>query len=212
MPDDYQINDQEGLYYLTFQVVDWIDIFTRQVYRDIVIESLKYAIENKGFNVFAFVIMSNHLHLIAQSSTGKLSDTIRDIKKFTSKQIIHTILTIPESRKDWMLNRFEFNAKQHLRNKTYQFWTHENHAVYLYSPEFIREKFDYLHNNPVRAGLVEKPEEYLYSNARYYAGLDCVLKITVLVCHGGLYDMVVKDYNLSEAKLQTSLSGGFVSV
>ncbi|MBN1926961.1 MAG: transposase, partial [Prolixibacteraceae bacterium] len=87
MSTGYQINDQEGLYYLTFQIVDWIDIFTRQVYRDIVIESLRFAIENKNLNVFAFVIMSNHMHTIMQSGIGELSNTIRDIKKFTSKRI-----------------------------------------------------------------------------------------------------------------------------
>jgi REP element-mobilizing transposase RayT len=178
MSTGYQINDQEGLYYLTFQIVDWIDVFTRQIYRDIIIDSFKYAIENKGLDIFAYIIMSNHVHLIAQSSNGKLSDTIRDIKKFTSKKIIETIQTIPESRSDWMLNQFSFNARQHSRNKTYQVWTHENHSVYLYGPKFIQEKIDYLHNNPVRAGLVEKPEDYLYSSARYYAGMDCLLPVS----------------------------------
>jgi len=178
MSTGYQINDQEGLYYLTFQVVDWVDIFTRQVYRDLVVESFRYCIENKGLDLFAFVIMSNHIHLIAQSTNGKLSETVRDFKKFTSKRIIEIILEIPESRKIWMLDRFSFNARQHLRNKTYQVWTHENHAEHLYSPDFIREKLDYIHNNPVRAGWVEKPEDYLFSSARYYAGLDCVLPIS----------------------------------
>ncbi|MBN1144777.1 MAG: transposase, partial [Bacteroidales bacterium] len=87
MSTGYQINDQEGLYYLTFQIVDWIDIFTRQVCRDVVIESLRFAIENKNLNVFAFVIMSYHMHTIMQSGIGELSNTIRDIKKFTSKRI-----------------------------------------------------------------------------------------------------------------------------
>ncbi len=178
MSTGYQINDQEGFYYLTFQIVDWIDIFTRQVYRDIVIESFRYATENNNLDIFAFVIMSNHIHTIMQSSFGKLSDTIRDIKKFTSKRIIEAVQSIPESRKEWMLNRFSFNARQHSRNKTYQVWTHENHAIYLYGPEFIRVKMDYLHNNPVRSGIVEKPEDYIYSSARYYAGLDCVLPVS----------------------------------
>ena len=178
MSTGYQIDDQEGIYYMTFQIVDWIDIFSRQIYRDIVIDSLKYSIENKGLVIYAFVIMTNHVHIIAQSSNAKLSDTIGDIKKFTSKTIIHTVQTRNESRADWMLNRFKFNAKQHMRNKDWQVWTHENHAVYLYGPKFIQEKIDYLHNNPVRAGLVEKAEDYLYSSARYYAGLDCVLEVT----------------------------------
>ena len=178
MSTGYQINDQEGLYYLTFQIVDWIDVFTRQIYRDIVIESFRYSIENKNLCLFAFVIMSNHVHLIAQSNDGKLSDTIRDIKKFTSNKILETIDYIPESRKEWMLNRFKYNASHTKHNKTCQLWTHENHAVYLYSPDFIREKLEYLHNNPVRAGLVEKPEDFLYSSARFYAGLDCLLPVT----------------------------------
>jgi len=122
--------------------------------------------------------MSNHVHLIAQSNNGKLSSTIGDIKKFTSKRIINTIQTISESRADWMLNRFRFNAQQHSSNKIYQVCTHENHAVYLYGSKFIREKIDYLHQNPVRAGIVERPEDYLYSSARWYAGLDCMLNVT----------------------------------
>jgi REP element-mobilizing transposase RayT len=177
MTAGYQINDQEGVYFLTFQIVDWIDVFTRQIYRDIIIDSLNYAIKNKNLQLFAFVIMSNHVHLIVQSENGQLSGTVRDVKKFTCKKIIETIQSIPESRKDWMLHRFSFKAAQHSRNKIYQVWTHENHAVHLYSAKFIREKIDYIHNNPVRAGIVEKPENYLYSSARNYSELSSKLDI-----------------------------------
>jgi REP element-mobilizing transposase RayT len=180
MSTGYQIKDQAGLYFLTFQVVDWVDIFTRQVYRDIVIDSFKYAIENKGFQLFAYVIMSNHIHLIANSEIGRLSSTIGDIKKFTCKRIIDTIQSISESRSEWMLNRFEFKAAQHKRNKGYQVWTHENHAIYLYSPEFIAEKLEYIHQNPVRAGIVINPEDYLYSSARNYAGLDNIIEVELM--------------------------------
>jgi REP element-mobilizing transposase RayT len=180
MSTGYQIKDQEGLYYLTFQVVDWVDLFTRQAYRDIVIDSFNYSIENKCFQLFAYVIMSNHIHLIAHSSEGKLSDTIRDIKKFTSKKIIETIQTIPESRREWLLNRFEFKARQNTRNKNFQVWTHENHAIYLYSPDFTIEKLNYLHQNPVRAGIVVNAEDYLYSSARNYAELDSLIEVELL--------------------------------
>jgi REP element-mobilizing transposase RayT len=176
----YQIKDQEGLYYLTFQVVDWLDIFTRQTYRDIVIDSFRYSIENKGFQLFAYVVMSNHIHLIANSSEAKLSDILRDIKKYTSKKIVEAIQTIPESRKDWLLNRFEFRAKQHSRNKNYQLWTHENHAIYLYSQEFIAQKLEYLHQNPVRAGIVSNAEDYIYSSARNYAEMESIIEIELL--------------------------------
>ncbi len=184
MTTGYQIKDQEGLYYLTFQVVDWVDLFTRQVYRDIIIDSFKHAIEHKDFQLFAYVIMSNHIHLIAHSGKGELSNTIRDIKKYTSKKIIETIYTIVESRREWMLNQFSFNAKKHSRNKSYQVWTHENHAILLYSPEFTAEKLEYLHQNPVRAGIVINPEDYLYSSARNYADMDSLLNIELLSLPG----------------------------
>jgi REP element-mobilizing transposase RayT len=180
MSTGYQIKDQEALHFLTFQVVDWVDIFTRKIYKDIMIESFKYSIENKGFQLFAYVIMSNHVHLIANSSEGRLSDTIRDLKKFTSKRITETISDIHESRKKWILNRFRFNASRHKNNHSYQVWTHENHAVLLYSNKFIRQKIEYIHNNPVKAGIVEKAEDYLYSSARNYASLEAPIDIPVL--------------------------------
>jgi len=181
MSTGYQIKDQIALHFLTFQIVDWVDIFTRKIYKDIMIDSFKYSIDNKGFQLFAYVIMSNHVHLIAQSSEGRLSDTIRDIKKFTSKKIIESLFNINESRKSWIINRFKFNASHHSRNTTYQVWTHENHAIYLYSNEFIRNKIEYIHNNPVRAGIVVNPEDYIYSSARNYASLDAPIDIPILV-------------------------------
>lgn len=181
MTTGYQIKQQDELYFLTFQVVDWVDVFTRSVYRDIVIESLKYAQEHKGLQVFAYVLMSNHVHLVVQSSTASLSNTIRDIKKYTSKRIIETIESGIESRRDWLLNRFAYNATKHTRNTNYQVWTHENHAIHLYSNDFIAEKIEYIHNNPVRALIVQHPEDYLYSSARNYASLSAVLEIEPLI-------------------------------
>ncbi|HNW97084.1 MAG TPA: hypothetical protein PKK00_01575 [Bacteroidales bacterium] len=78
------------------------------------------------------------------------------------------------------MNRFSFNANQHRRNEKYQFWTHENHAIYLYSPNFIQEKLDYIHNNPVKAAIVQHPEDYLYSSARNYAEMDSVLEVILI--------------------------------
>lgn len=177
MTTGYQIKDQEGLYYLTFQVINWIDIFTRQIYRDIIIDNLRFCQENKSLQVFAYVIMSNHVHLIVNSSEGKLSDTIRDFKKYTSRLIIKNIRYGNESRKEWMLNQFKYAASKHTRNESYQFWTHENHAIELRTPDFISEKVQYIHNNPVRAGIVKNPEDYLYSSARNYADLENVFEI-----------------------------------
>ena len=95
MPTGYQINNQEAIYFITVQVVEWADIFTRQRYRDIIIESLQYCRKNKGMEIFAYVIMSNHIHLIVRSKNESLSGTIRDLKKFTSKKITDAIKNNP---------------------------------------------------------------------------------------------------------------------
>jgi putative transposase len=79
-----------------------------------------------------------------------------------------------------MMKRFEFSAKWNARNSNYQLWTHENRAIELFTSKFIQQKLDYIHNNPVRAGIVENPEDYLYSSARNYANLKAVIEIDLL--------------------------------
>ena len=177
MPTGYQIKDQSAAYYLTFQVVFWIDLFTRKVYRDIVIDSLEYCQKEKGLELFAWVIMSNHIHILARSSKDDMSGTIRDFKKYTSKEIINAIESSEESRKEWMLRLFKHAAKRQNKTGTYQLWAHENHAVEVYGNSFIESKVDYIHNNPVRSGIVSKAEDYLYSSASSYADREGLLEI-----------------------------------
>jgi REP element-mobilizing transposase RayT len=180
MPTGYQILDQEGLYYLTIKVVNSIDIFTRKRYRDIVIQSLKYCQKYKALEIYAYIVMSNHLHMVVRSSTGNLSDTIGEFKSFTSKAILHAIETSEERRKTWILPLFAHAATLHKRNTNYQLWTHENRAIVLLSNKFITQKINYIHKNPVKAGIVEKPEDYIYSSARNYAGLEGLIDVDVV--------------------------------
>ncbi|MFZ4705243.1 MAG: REP-associated tyrosine transposase [Bacteroidales bacterium] len=177
MPTGYQIKDQSAAYYVTFQVVYWIDLFTRPAYRDIVLESLRYCQKEKELELFAWVIMSNHVHLLARSSKNDLSGTIRDFKKYTSKAFIELISNSGESRKEWMLRLFAHAAKRQNKAGDYQVWTHENHAVEVYGNSFIQTKVEYIHNNPVRAGIVNKAEDYKYSSACTYADLEGLLDI-----------------------------------
>jgi REP element-mobilizing transposase RayT len=188
MTTGYRIEDQSALYYSTMQVVEWVDIFTRQRYRDILLDSLRYCQQMKGLQIFAYVIMSNHVHLIVNSPMGDLSKTIGDLKKFTSKAIIRSISEEVESRRKWMLRLFRQSAGRHQRNTDFQFWTHENHSIVLHSNKFIEQKLTYIHDNPVRAGLVEKPEYYLYSSARNYAGLTSMLDVVLLSVPWKTYD------------------------
>lgn len=182
MPDSYVIKDQQGVYFLTFQVVAWVDVFTRKRYCDIVIDAFNYCIEHKQLHVHAWCIMSNHVHCILSSSNSTLSDTIRDFKRHTSKRILLSIQQEPESRRDWMLFQFKHAAQQHVRNENYQFWTHENHAVGIdpHIKDIYMSRVIYIHQNAVKAGLVDHAEDYLLSSARDYAGNKGLVKISFL--------------------------------
>jgi len=179
--DRYKIADQEAPYFVTFTIVNWIDIFTRKDYKLIITDSLNYCIENKGLEVFAWVIMSNHVHLIIRAKQGFiLSHIIRDFKKFTSKQIIDTILEIGESRREWLLDKFSFEARRTQRATNYKVWTDDNHAILLENAKWMKQRLDYIHDNPVRQLIVQHPHEYLFSSAIDYAdekGLVNIVKI-----------------------------------
>ncbi|KAF2082492.1 transposase [Flavobacterium sharifuzzamanii] len=177
MKEGYVIRDQKLPHFITPTIVDWIDVFTRQSYRDVIIECLDYCIKNKGMILYGYVIMSNHIHMIVQSEDGKLSDLIRDFKKFTAKTILDKIQNSPESRREWLLERFKLAAEKHTRNKLYQFWQYGNHAEEIYSNKFMWSKLDYIHLNPVRADLVSRASEYVYSSASNYTNDKGLLSI-----------------------------------
>lgn len=181
MSESYNVTDQSATYFCTFQVVCWIDIFTRKIYKDIIVDSLNYCVRYKSLSIHAWCLMSNHLHLILSSEYGSLSDCIRDFKRFTSVRIIKTIFETPESR-GWMLSMFATAAKQHSRNTKYQLWTHENHAVLLnpFKSGMVNSKMNYVHNNPVEAGIVNEPKHYLYSSARDYEGIKGLVEVSLL--------------------------------
>ncbi|MES2288055.1 MAG: transposase [Bacteroidota bacterium] len=162
-------------------VVDWIDVFTRKNHKMAIVESLKYCQENKGLEIFAWCLMPSHLHLIIRADTDiKLSDTIRDFKKFTSKKIIRLIQEEPESRREWMLDRFEFAGRYNPKIKHFKFWQDGNHPVELFSPQFTKQKLDYIHNNPLEEMFVSESQEYLFSSARNYSDMKGLIDVTLI--------------------------------
>ena len=166
--EGFKIRNQGAPHFLTFTVVGWIDIFTRQRYRDIIIESLLFCQKKKGLQIGAYVIMSNHIHSILTAHNYNLSDIIRDFKTYTSKAITKSIETEPESRREWLLYMFQFFANRTAANDYYKVWTGNNHPEEIYSPEFLHSKLNYIHQNPVRAGFVSEPSYYIYSSASNY--------------------------------------------
>jgi REP element-mobilizing transposase RayT len=154
------------LYYVTLTVVGWIDVFTRREYVNVLYDSIRYCQANKDLHLHAYVVMTNHVHLICHTGERSLNDVLRDMKSFTAKAIVHAIASNPhESRKEWMLHMFGYHGRGSSQNRHFQFWQHGSHPIELYTEEVIWQKIRYLHNNPVKAGIVTEPEHYLHCSA-----------------------------------------------
>jgi putative transposase len=182
MSEKYKVRDQDRPYFITFAVEEWIDVFTRQQHKEIIVDSLRFCQQQKGLVLYAWCLMTNHIHLIVgRKGEEKIEEIIRDFKKYTSVFICRAIQANPmESRKSWMLGIFReaaFNSKKHQK---FKFWQNDYHPVELSTNEIMDQKLEYVHENPVKEGFVDKPEDYLYSSARDYAGSKGLLEIEFL--------------------------------
>jgi putative transposase len=156
----------DGLFFMTLSVVGWLDIFTRRLYTDELVKNIQFCQANKGLEIYAYVVMTNHIHLIASRSNEKMSDVLRDFKSYTAKQLLNLVLTNPqESRRDWIKMVFEFHGRATKQNELYAFWQKTNHPIELYSNDVIDQKINYIHQNPVRAGFVGSPQDWWLSSA-----------------------------------------------
>lgn len=181
MSRKYKFNDAAQLYFVSFAVVYWIDVFIRNEYRDILLDSLRHCQRHKGLDVYAWCIMTSHVHLIIGSETNLMSNILRDCKSYTSHSIRQCIETHEtESRKEWMVWMMKRAGLKNSNNFDWQLWQQDNHPIELFSAAITKQKLDYLHLNPVVAGFVTKAEEYLYSSAVDYYGGKGLLDIRLL--------------------------------
>ncbi|MEO5562678.1 MAG: transposase [Chitinophagaceae bacterium] len=173
----YKIRNKAGIHFITFAVVECVDVFTRPLYKDILLDSIRHCQAKRDLFLHAWCLMTNHVHLIASAKNNDTSEILRDFKKFTSKKIVAAIENNPqESRREWMLPIFRKHGEENSRNTNHQFWQQDNHPMECFGPAFTMQKLNYIHNNPVKAGIVDKAEEYLHSSARdYYYGKKCGL-------------------------------------
>ena len=152
MSEKYKIRDQNKLHFLTFTVKDWIDIFIDDNYKMIIIKSLNFCQQNKGMEIFGYCIMSTHIHIIARVKENyRLSDCIRDFKKYTSKAIIKHICQKDKSGGMALIDNFRNKRAAKSGKDRYTFWKEGNHPVEITSNKFFDQKLEYIHNNPVKA-------------------------------------------------------------
>ena len=178
MSTKYKASEQEAAYFITLTTVGWIDVFTRVRQKYLLINSLEYCQREKGLEIYAYCIMTSHLHLLCRAIEGfELPAIIRDFKKHTSKIIVQIIQDYPESRREWMMDYFAGACKHLKRAQKYKVWQDGYHAEAAYSNQFIKQKMNYIHNNPVVEKIIQYPEDYIFSSARNYAGLESELQI-----------------------------------
>jgi len=181
MSHQYRVRTADDIYFVTFTIVDWVDVFTRPAYKQLIIESLTYCQLQKGLVIYGYCLMTNHLHLLVSArEPASLPDIIRDFKKHTNKQIIKLMNEEHESRRDWILYRFSYNAKYNSRVQDYKVWQDGYHGIACSYPDILMQKLEYIHQNPVKAEIVAEPAHYLYSSAIDYEGKKGLLEITLL--------------------------------
>lgn len=183
MSRNYKFHNPDGVYFVSFAVVEWLDVFTRTEYKTILVDSLRYCQLKKGMEIFAWCIMSNHMHLIFRSAREQKPELLLgDFKRFSSKAVVKAIASnAQESMKDFLLDRFSEAGRKASNVKGYQFWRHDNKPIELWSNKVIDEKINYIHQNPVEEGLVFRAEDYRYSSAADYAGEKGILEDVIVV-------------------------------
>jgi putative transposase len=173
MRSRYRINDPSQPYFITATVVNWLPVFTNLACCDIIVRALTFCREHKGLRIYAWVILDNHFHAILAGPD--LPGTIASVKKFTAREILAQLKT--EGR-DWLLNQLEYFRAPHKATSQHQVWQEGVHPQAVPSDEIMRQKLEYLHNNPVKRGLVASPEHWRYSSAHeWLKGAEPLLRV-----------------------------------
>jgi len=167
----YKIINQTSPHFITCTVLHWIPVFTRPVTVNILLESLKYLMQD-GVNIYAYVILENHLHLVVQSE--QLGKDVARFKSYTAKQLIKYL---SEHNVTSILDQLAFYKKVHKDDRVYQFWQEGCHPEWIQNDEMMRQKINYVHENPVKRGYVDLAEHWRYSSARNYLNLEGLVEV-----------------------------------
>ena len=161
----YLITKPDAPHFLACTVVEWLPVFTRPEAVAILLNSWAYLREHSDFRLYGYVVLENHLHLVAQAP--RLDKCIASFKAFTAVKLIE-LLT--RHRATTLLKRLNEAKPVHKRDRDHQFWQAGVHAELVFSETMMRQKLEYIHHNPVQRGYVDSPEHWRYSSARNYLG------------------------------------------
>lgn len=163
-------------HFLTCTVVDWINVFNNPELAQIILNSLDFLQRQQRLTLHGYVIMENHLHLIA--SAPNLSKEVANFKSFTARSIIDWL---KQGQSTYLLEQFRFHKQPHKTTQTYQLWQEGSHPQAIANEAMLVQKLEYIHNNPVRRGYVDDPAHWRYSSYRNYVGQLGLLPVDIIV-------------------------------
>jgi len=170
----YRVIEPTAPHFLTCTLVGWMPLFARPEVVQVILDSWRFLQGQSRLTLHGFVIMENHLHLIASSE--HLAKEVAAFKSYTARQIIDGL----EARNDVpILAWLKEHRELYRTDREHQFWEIGSHPQAIMTPDMMRQKLDYIHNNPVRRGYVDAPEHWRYSSARNYAGQPGLLNVNV---------------------------------
>ena len=169
----YKFCDDAYPYFMTCTLVGWTGVFTRPAAVHEVLESWRFLQRNHRLVLYGYVVMENHLHFIASSK--HLGKEVGDFKSYVARKIIDHLKAVNDS---WLLRQLEFLKAPNKTDRDYQLWQEGSHPQMIQNDEMMRQKLEYMHNNPVRRGYVDDPVHWRHSSARNYAGMPALLEVT----------------------------------
>ncbi len=164
MRSRYRIQELDHAHFVTGTVVEWLPIFTSSACCDLLVQSFEFCRDQKRLQIHGWVILDSHFHAIL--SGPRLAETLRDLKRFTSRSLIDKIR---DEGRDWLLNQLAFYRAKYKDHSVHQVWQEGAHPEAILSDEMMLQKLEYLHNNPVKRGMVSAPESWRYSSAHEWA-------------------------------------------
>ncbi|EGV16547.1 REP-associated tyrosine transposase [Thiocapsa marina] len=168
----YRFASPDQPHFMTSTVVEWLPIFTRPETAQLVFDSWAYLQAHEGLRIYGFVVLENHLHIVAQAPN--LPDVWRRFKSYSARTLIDLL---EEQGARRLLDRMGFTFKARRGDRAYQLWQEGSHPQCIEGETMLRQKLEYIHNNPVKRGFVDDPEHWCWSSARSYAGRAGVVDV-----------------------------------
>jgi putative transposase len=169
----YKFGESDYPHFLTCTVVGWLPVFTRPDTVQILFDSWQFLQDQDRLVLLGYVVLDNHIHFIASSKN--LSKEIGDFKSYTARKIIDYL---QERQIHTLLDGLEYHRSRHKTDRRFQLWQEGSHPQIIETEDMLRQKLDYIHENPVKRGYISDPAHWRYSSARNYARLESLVDVT----------------------------------